>query len=159
HKPLSHAMFSNYRMVETIGTMLDPDLEAQRKWDATQWEAYCRIVLMVFRNYVEKGFWEHSYVLYRPTSHIEHAASDLYRIDGIGKIAWDDDVQARLRVVVEFIKDAVEVLDQTKVPEHLKVRRRDKHGPAETPYDRLAELIFEIIFSASSVTAPGDLCW
>jgi hypothetical protein len=25
HKPLSHAMFSNYDMVETIGSLLDPD--------------------------------------------------------------------------------------------------------------------------------------
>ncbi|WP_306287339.1 hypothetical protein, partial [Pseudomonas sp. MD195_PC81_125] len=34
HKPLSHAMFSNYLMVENIGTLLDPDLMGNSKWDA-----------------------------------------------------------------------------------------------------------------------------
>ena len=43
-KPLSQAMFSNYKMVETIGTLLDPDLYSKRTWDAAQWDAYCRMV-------------------------------------------------------------------------------------------------------------------
>jgi len=48
HKPLSQAMFSNYDMVETIGTLLDPDFAGQKEWDAEQLGAYCRAVLMVW---------------------------------------------------------------------------------------------------------------
>jgi hypothetical protein len=108
-KPLSQAMFSNYRMVEVIGTLLDPDIRDKGKWDAAQWKAYCRIVLMTFQDYVEHGDGQHSYVLFRAKGYIEDAASDLYKIDGISNGAWDDDVRERLGVVVNFIKDAIEI--------------------------------------------------
>ena len=107
HKPLSQAMFSNYEMVETISTLLDPEFTGPKKWDADQWGAYCRAVLMTFRNYVEDGYSEHSYVLYRAKGYLKHAVSDLYKLDGVANYSWDDEIQARLRVVVEFIEDAV----------------------------------------------------
>lgn len=158
HKPLSHAMFSNYRMVETIGTLLDPDIWAKGKWDEAQWEAYCRVVLMTFRDYVEKHLWEHSFVLYRAKGYIENAVSDLYKLNGVANSGWDDDVLARLRVVVKFIKDAVEVLDKKGVPEHLPLRVREERG-AGNFYDHLASMIFEVVFAASAVRSPTNLCW
>ncbi len=160
-KPLSQAMFSNYRMVEVIGTLLDPDIWDKWKWDADQWKAYCRIVLMTFRDYVEKDFWNHSYALYRAKGYIEHAASDLYKIDGVSNIPWDDDVRARLRIVVEFIKDAIEILEKKGVPEHIQLRMRDERNKtvSETFYDHLANMIFEVIFSASAVRSPANQCW
>ena len=160
HKPLSQAMFSNYDMVETIGTLLDPDFAGQKEWDAEQWGAYCRAVLMVLRNYVEDGYRGHSYVLYRAKGYLEHAVFDLYKLDGVANSSWDDDIQARLRVVVKFIEDAVKILDSKGVPDDLPLRIRDKHGPMlETIYDHIASLIFEVIFAASAVTKPNDHCW
>lgn len=160
HKPLSQAMFSNYEMVETIGTLLDPDFADQKEWDAEQWGAYCRAVLMALRNFVEDGYRGHSYVLYRAKGYIEHAVFDLYKLDGVANSSWDDDIQARLRVVVEFIEDAVKILDSKGVPDDLPLRIRDKHGPMqETIYDHIASLIFEVIFAASAVTKPRDHCW
>ncbi len=157
HKPLSQAMFSNYKMAEVIGTLLDPDWD-KRKWDAAQWTAYCRTVLMVFRDYVDQKCWSHSFVLYRATGYIEHAVSDLYTIDGVANSSWDDDVQARLRVIVEFIKDAIEILDRKAVPEYIQLRVRE-NSRANTFYDRLASMIFEIIFSASAVRSPYSQSW
>lgn len=162
YKPISQAMFSNYRMVETIGTLLEPDFREMCKWDADQWKAYCRVVLMTFRDYAEKeGVCSHSYVLYSAKKSIERAMIDLYKINGIANSAWDDDVQARLRVVVEFIKDAVEILDKNGVPDHLQLRVRKRQGQGRTGnfYDHLASMIFEVILSASAVRSPGDLCW
>jgi len=158
HKPLSQAMFSNYKMVEAIGTLLDPDIWGKRKWDAAQWKAYCRVVLMTLRDYVEKDFWNHSFVLYRAKGYIEHAAFDLYKINGIANSGWDDDVQTRLRVVVEFIKDAIEILEKRGVPEGLQLRVREERG-RESFYDHLASIIFEVIFSASAVRSPASQCW
>lgn len=86
HKPLSQAMFSNHKMVEVIGTLLEPDIWDKRKWDADQWKAYCRIVLLTFRDYVENGLWNHSYVLYRAKGYIEHAVMDLYKINGLSTL-------------------------------------------------------------------------
>src|SRR5262249_3251248 len=37
HKPLSQAIFANYRLVEVVNTLLDPDLESMWKWRAAQW--------------------------------------------------------------------------------------------------------------------------
>lgn len=161
HKPLSQAMFSNYQMVETIGTLLDLDIWGKLKWDAAQWEAYCRVVLMVFRDYVDKQFWNHSFVLYRAKGYIEHAASDVYKLEGVTSVAWDDDVLSRLRVVVQFIKDAVAILDEKGVPEHLQLRIREKNGQSACKnfYDHLAGMIFEVIFAASAVKSPRDHCW
>lgn len=159
-KPLSQAMFSNHQMVEAIGTLLDPDIRDQGKWDATQWKAYCRVVLMTLRDYVEKDSGNHSFVLYRAKGYIEKAASDLYKLDGVANSAWDEDVQARLRVVVEFIKDAVEVLEKKGVPEHLQLRDRKRRDVRTgTFYDHLASMIFEVIFLASAVGSPVSLCW
>jgi len=159
HKPLSQAMFSNYRMVETIGTLLDPDMSEKGKWDSAQWKAYCGVALITFRDYVEKGFWNHSFVLHRAKGYIEHAVFDLYKINGVADGAWNDDTWATLRVVVEFIKDAVDILDKKGVPDGLQLRIRGAHNRTETFYDHLASMIFEIIFSASAVRSPADLCW
>jgi len=159
HKPLSHAMFSNYEMVEAVGTMLDPDIRGKSQWDADQWEAYCRVVLMTFRDYVDKEFWNHSFVLYRAKGYIEHAASDLYKLNGLPN-TWDSDAVRRLRVVIEFIKDAVKILDEKEVPGNICLRVREEHGhPRESFYDHLASMISEVIFHASAVRSPQWECW
>jgi hypothetical protein len=157
HKPLSQAMFANYRMVESIGTLLDADFRAVRKWEAWQWEAYCRIVLITLRNYVDEEFWNHSFVLHRATMYIMHAVSDLYKLDGVSTTSWEDDPFSKLRVVVEFVKESVQALDQQGV-EYVHLRTRGK-AVLTTFYDRLAEVVVEIICSASKVQAPQDLCW
>lgn len=158
HKPLSQAMFANHMMVESIGTLLDPDIWDMGKWDAAQWKAYCRVTLMTFRDYVDKGFWNHSFVLYRAKGNIERAASDLYKINGVINSSWDDDVQARLRVVVDFIKEAIEILEKKEVPKGIQLRVRKERGVGNF-YDHLASMIFEVIFSASYVRSPVNNCW
>ena len=160
HKPLSHAVFSNYRMVEAIGTLLDPDVLGRSKWNAAQWEAYCRVVLMTFRDYVKEGYEGHSFVLYRAKGYIERAVSDIYKLDGVANIASNEDALDRLRIVVKFVESAVEVLDKKGVPDHLSLRIREEHTrPTETFYDHLAGMIFEVIFAASAVKSPHNQCW
>lgn len=159
HKPLSQAMFANYEMVETIGTLLDPDIYGKGEWDATQWEAYCRVVLMTFSSYVKEGHGGHSYVLYRAKGYIENAASDLYTLNKLPN-TWDTNSSRRLHVVVEFVKNAVKILDEKRLPNHVHIRVREKNGhPRETFYDHLASMIFEVIFHASAVSSPQWECW
>lgn len=159
YKPLSQAMFANYEMVETIGTLLDPGVYGRPKWDAAQWKAYCRLTLMTFSSYVNEGYWGHSFVLYRATSYIQSAASDLYTLNEI-KGSWDTEPYRRLTVVVEFIKDAIKVLDEKGVPDHIRLRVREKNGPArESFFDHLASMIFEVIVHASAVRSPRWDCW
>lgn len=160
HKPLSQAMFSNHRIVEAIGTLLDPDINENEKWNAEQWKAYCRAVLMTFRDYVEKGFWNHSFVLYRAKGNIERAAWDIYKLNGVTELSIHNDARERLSVIVEFIKKAVEILENKGVPDHLQLRfRKNNNKIQESFYDHLAAMIFEVIFCAGAVTKPTSLCW
>jgi len=158
-KPLSQAMFSNYEMVETIGTLLDPDIYGKKDWDAEQWEAYCRVVLMTFRSYIEVGHGGHSFVLYRAMGYIEGAVFDLYTLNELPSI-WNTAPYRRLTVAIDFIKDAVKVLDEKGVPDYVRFRVREEHGhPHQTIYDNIASMIFEVIFHASAVRSPQGGCW
>ena len=98
-------------------------------------------------------------MLYRAKGYIENAASDLHTLNELPS-AWDTDSSRRLRVVVEFVKDTVKILDEKGVPDHVRIRVREKHGhPRETFYDHIASMIFEVIFHASAVRAPQWGCW
>lgn len=160
HKPLSQAMFANYQMVETIGTLLDTDIiYCMREWNAEQWKAYCRVVLMTFRSYVNEGYGGHSFVLCRAMGNIEYAASNVYKLNELTS-AWDTDSFRRLQVVVAFVKDAVMILDEKGVPNQVRLRVREEARPsARTFYDHIASLIFEVVFHASAVKSPQPECW
>lgn len=160
YKPICQAIFSNYEMVECIGTVLDSDFASRSKWDSEQWEAYCRVVLLTFRDYIEKDNSEHSYVLDRALDDIKDAPSDLYKLNNAASSHWGDDVWGRLRVVVKFIQDAVALLEKKGIPADMKRRhgRRSQRDP-ESIYDHVAKLIYEVILHASAVKSPGDLCW
>ncbi|WP_185819406.1 hypothetical protein [Chlorobium phaeovibrioides] len=159
-KPLSKAMFSNYEMVEAVGRIFDQDFADQNAWDAEQWGAYSRAVLMTFSDYVEKGWRSHSYVLYRAMSTMEHAILDLSKLDGVEGIAWNDDRVACLGVVIDFIKNAVEILGQREVPEDVQWRVSQRDASVNrTFYDRIAQMIFNVIHATAYVTSPWSLCW
>lgn len=157
HKPLSRAMFADARMVEEIGTLLDPDFSETRKWDPSQWSAFCRITLMTLSDHVSTAFWNHSFVLHRAIDRIKESTSDLYKLSG-SPTAWDADALERLRVVVEFFTDAVTILNERGVPEYLPLRVRDNRA-LYTIYDQLAEGIADVIFAAAAVRSPADFCW
>jgi hypothetical protein len=158
HKPLSQAMFANYYMVETIGTLLDPGIYGRSKWAAAQWRAYCRLTLMTFSSYVNEGYGGHSFVLYRAMSHIQGATSDLYTLNE-NKGSWETDSFSRLNVVVEFIKDTIKILDEKGVPDHIRLRIRNRNGPGESFFDHIASLILEVIYHASAIRSPQWECW
>ncbi len=157
-KPLSRTMFGNWEMVESVGSMLDPDLEAKWDWNAPEWEVYCRLFLIMFEDYVQRGFSRHSFVLYRAIGYIENAPSDLYKLNG-SSVEWRDDSYQRLRVVVDFFKDAVKILDRKGVANvRLRIREQRRHL-YDTFYDYLANSIFDVVFHASAVKSPQSECW
>lgn len=158
HKPLSQAMFADYKMVEGVGTLLTPDILGQWKWDAYKWKAYCRIVLMVFSDKIDSGVWGPSFSLSQALRHIGEATYGLYKINGMEKYVRDEDEQEKLRVVVDFIGDAILLLNKKEMPVFLPLRITSSRR-GETIYDEMARVVFSVIFSAARVQSPAGLCW
>src|ERR1035437_7467471 len=156
---MTQAMFANSLLVGEIGILFDPDFAEMRKWDATQWTAYCRAVLMTLRDYVRRGLSNHPFLLYGALDHIKRASSDIYKLSGAASLERDSEVMSRLRVVIEFFQDAIKVLEEAGVPKGLVLRVREKGGFRESFYDHLAEAIADVVFDASAVRSPVMLCW
>lgn len=158
HKPLTQAMFSDFELVEGVGSLLDLDWKQARELDPTQWEAYCRILLMAFSAYAERKAPEHRVVIYRALQELKQATSDLYKLDGKSE-DWDQPSWRQLHVVVRFIQDALKVLDRLGRPQGVSLRPRKVGSPRRDIYDAVADLLFEVIWDASAVRSPVDLCW
>jgi len=159
HKPLTTVMFSDIAAVEENASMLDPGYFDSRNWKADQWAAYGRIVLTALRAFAERGlWWGHGSPFHSATEGLKHAVSDLYKLNGLTVPSWDDDTQARLRVVVDFIKDALKILEEAGVPEGIARRVRDRFSPAATFYDELAELIADVMHAAHN-SVWSELTW
>ncbi|WDG47205.1 hypothetical protein [Pseudomonas chlororaphis] len=155
-KPLSHAMFSQHEMVEKIGSMFELDLWGGNTFDSSQWEAYCRIVLITYKDKVNNDFWGSSRSLWHAFDNIERAVADLYKLNGVVDYSINDDSVKKLRVVVEFVKEVVSTLEKLGVPEYLTLK---KDGAIGNHYDQIANLIFEIVQSSAAVKAPWGLAW
>lgn len=159
-KPLSQAMFSNYKMVETIGTVLDPDIYSYRDWSSQNWKAYSRSVLMTLEGYVNTKRWNHSFSIYRALSNIESSVHGLYQINETApESAWKSDEIQKLTNAVDFIAKAIEILNKVEFPKYYPLRVRERHSISKSLHDYIANLIVEIIFHASSIKSPRSLCW
>ena len=159
HKPLSKAIFANYKLVEDVSTLLDPDYSQMREWDKDQWSAFCRLTLITFESYVNLGEQSHSFSLHRAFGYIEQALSDLSSLDKIEEKFWNEDVYCRISVITGFVKDAIEILNNKDVPNNWKTQSLVNPNRRYTPFDRLAKLMFELIHHASYVTSPSWTCW
>lgn len=159
HRPLSQTMFANHLMVETVGTLLDPDMSGKWKWSSAQWKAYCRLVLITIHGCTDKASLHNSSSLICAKSYIESATSDLYKLNGMAG-TWESEEAQSLQIVMNFIRDVVKILDKEEVPTHIRRRIRVEYGhPHESFYDVMASMIFEIIHHASTINSPWRECW
>lgn len=158
-KPITTTIFKNFEMVESIRSLLDPDGVKMMKWDSEQWEAYCRITLLVLEDYAAKGFPHEVHLFSRAKDHLVSAARDIYQLNGIDTLGWDREPYKKLQAVVDFIRDTVKLLDKYPVSEGIRLRTLDRNRNLYTAYDLIAEMMFEVVFSASSVSSPRSTCW
>lgn len=161
-KPVTKAVYGDYSLVEALANNFDSPLdlhyEEQWGWDAKQWEAYCRATLITFKDYLEKGYGsQHSYALNRTFKNMESAYRDLYKLNDT-PYEYLTDTYGRLRVVVEFVKDAIDLIDKHPNPPEPLRRIREGTYPKNI-YDHLALLIFDMISAASMVKSPPETCW
>ena len=167
-RPFSTSMYGDFRLVETLGAgHISPlDLDYQFFWSCTpdQFERYCRIALMTAKAYVDLGTHEHSFVLHRAFSHLEHGVDQLYRLNGLEAGLIDAPEWEKLRSVMQFVHDLVEHIDAAPGYPLGRVRRRNPnlppgHGDEDGLIDQIANLLFTVVEAASAVRAPADLAW
>ncbi|WP_205752969.1 hypothetical protein [Cupriavidus oxalaticus] len=160
HKPLTSTLYGNYALIDSLDDVFDVDYQERNQWGWQQWEAYCRLVMMAFRNYASsKLIWNHSTVLFRAFDTIGNSIGDLSHLKDFGPDWWKNDNAKNLKTAVEFAKKAAKALDKlNKDNNSIKLRRRDNDYQKDI-YDLVANLMFEVLFSASKVTETKWICW
>ncbi|WP_196094325.1 hypothetical protein, partial [Acinetobacter baumannii] len=153
-KPITQAIFSNFNMVESIGTMFDAPFS---KWDAPQWEAYSRVVLITIENLLEKKFINPCYTIYSAMNNLENSVRDLYTLNGSPNMG-ENDTYERLKVVIGFIEKFLKLLEEKRADEKIKLRSLDKENIYydRTIYDHLVNMLFEIICKASFIKSSSS---
>ena len=158
HRPLSQAIFGDYNLLVGVNTALDADFGISAVWDADTWQAYCRAALIALRAYSDAGLPAPS-PLFSLKSRLESAAYDVYKLNGVSSFDWRSEPYAKLRVIVKFLKEALEILDRRPVSRYVMLRIRKKYGRDHSIYDVFAELMVHILWCASAVRSPRDTCW
>ncbi|EXS36505.1 hypothetical protein KWF57_16345 [Acinetobacter baumannii] len=153
-KPITQSIFSNFDMVESIGTIFDAPFT---KWDAPQWEAYSRVVLITIENLLEKKFINPCYTIYSAMNNLENSVRDLYTLNGSPNMG-ENDTYERLKVVIGFIEKFLKLLEEKRADEKIKLRSLDKENIYydRTIYDHLVNMLFEIICKASFIKSSSS---
>lgn len=157
-KPISRAMFSKYDIVHSIPSLLAPDGLQTRQWKADQVGVYCQMILMTLRDYCRLWLYP-AYALDTSLRNIECTLYDVINLDGIAENWWEYNAVAKLRIVIDFIREAVDILDKSGVPDDVQTRVRKGQISRRTFYDSLAKLVYDVIVIASTVRSPLYTCW
>jgi hypothetical protein len=166
-KPFSTALFGDYRLVEGLGrdfgSPLDIDYKAVYAWNATQLEAYCRVVLITFKHYLAIGAWrEHSFALSRAFDNIGKALLDAYKLNDPQTPYFPSDIASRIDAAVNFVTSAIaEIGKINPIPRPSRLRQRNRNGMPQFAdiYDEIADLMFKLVLAASYVTSNQDRSW
>ena len=161
-KPVSKAIYGNFELVEAVGRQfrspLDIEYDEYDKWDAMQWDAYGRVILLTLKDCLAKRLASGStFTLNRAMGSIRSAFGDLYKLNNAPE-TYDTDTSARFSVAVRFAKDAIDLIDEEPNPPKPRPRVRERAN-REDIYDQLANLIFEMCLAAAGVKSPPDTSW
>jgi hypothetical protein len=166
-KPFSVAIYGDYQLVERLGqangSPLDVNYGAVHGWNALQLEAYCRVVLVTYKNYLHTGAWRtHSFALARAFDNVENGFSDAYKLNDPQTPYFPSDVLSRLDAAVHFMRDVVNEVGKLRpLPTVPRLRVRKRHGAPRSHdfYDQIADLMFHLVRAASYATADQDRSW
>jgi len=163
-KPFTNSIYGDFKLINSLtdgNTPLDVPMWQYGGFDAPQLKAYCRAFLTTFEDAIETdNFNTQSAALYRAFDTLEHSCSDLYILNE-DDLAPEkrDDVTRRVDGVMDFVNDAIKILEMSGV-KHTPLRQHDEpHRSSRNQYDNLAKLVFELVGYASSVRSPEFISW
>lgn len=115
--------------------------------------------MITLESYLKSGAWNpDSYALHHALENIKNSCLDVYKLNDIASDCYSTDIFKRLRVTVNFIKKAINLISEQQNPPRTQLRMRKDQRPRDF-YDHFSDIMFEIILAASSVKAPPDNCW
>lgn len=153
-KPFTTLLFSNYKMIEGLDSLLDPeDVCEKGRLDSAQWKAYCNLLITAIEGCIESKGTEHTPVLDRAIRHVKNALFDIHKITLDAE--FHDDTYARLKVVCDFIGQLRAFLAAYNPPSSPLKQDDD---PLPSLHDAIAELIEAAIRLAAKVSAPIEQC-
>lgn len=165
-QPFRKSLYGNYRLISGVGRGLDSPLDLDFRLasdlDGEQFDAYCGIVCTTFEDYIKsKHFSRSSYTLSRALEIIGDAGKDLYKLDGQQIYTGERTPERRMVASVKFINNIVRELDKLTENDlrHFPLRDRGQPIGPDDIFQRIAETIFTLMDSASSVRGPSDNAW
>jgi hypothetical protein len=161
-KPVTAALYGDHELSEGLANQnaspLDIPYSERKRWDAQQWEAYCRVVLMTIRDYLEQDrSRQHSYALVRALSHMKEALSDVYALNDL-ELVHNEAAYLKLTVVLKFVEDAIAIVDEQQRPPVPYSNQTAAKYPKDF-YDYLATTLYEACLSASRVKSSKFSTW
>lgn len=160
-KPLSTAMFKNFKLIENISMMFSIDYRIRKEWSVKQFEAFCKAFLHTVSAYINEGDAEHSFVVNNALSDISSEVNNLYKVNGVAN-SWDSDPVQRLDVCINTFQEIVSKLNKRGNPFYHLLRYKDEDTGRYrnySIYDALADNMFDVIHSASYINNPWWDCW
>jgi hypothetical protein len=157
-KSFSKAVYGDYHLVEGLaqrfGSPLDIDYIERGRWDAEQWEAYSRVVLLAIESYLSSGCWgQNSFALNRAIGHIGESARE---IGELGSNYYSNDRAKRLRGALQFFNKFIKAIQQLKPIPRSRIA---KSIFVRDFYDAIANELSEIIARVSAVNLPENEAW
>jgi hypothetical protein len=165
-QPFSKAMYGDYRLIEALGSArfspLDIDWRVAWSFNAAQFDAYCRLVLVTFRSFVAGDHYRgDSQTFYRAFEIIQEGTRDIGRLNGVAPDGEINDALARLSAAVRFVVAAIDILEKRPNLDTgvLRARKGSAGYRDESIFDRLAGLLYELVNHAAWVQTPSDRAW
>lgn len=158
-KPVTQALYGRYSLIEAMEkegvSSFNLPFDAQQQWDGTQWEAYCRLALLFFEDYVKAtSARSRSQALREVLRNVSlaHAFGE-YEGEQYHRLMEF----RRLSASVNFVKRAIALLDEHGAPPDQP--RPKKSYTRESIYDDLAHLMFDACKHVARVKRKDFASW
>ena len=136
----------------------DVRFAVRENWEPENWKAYTRLALLYFERLIERsphGLNDFSVV--QILENCKSMARGTYNLNGADDTLILSDEYQKLEVISRFLHDLIQLLDTRNVAISSSLKPKDTIP--NSFYERLANLIFEVIFSSAKVRHPALICW
>lgn len=158
-KPVTQALYGRYELMEHLA-VLGPfpfaiPYDDMNHWDGAHWEAYCRLGLLLFTDYLKvTGGRARSQAL-RTVFRNVSLENSFATYDGDN--VYESSSYRRMTATIGFITNAIRLIDELGGPPDNP--RQSKSYGHESVYDNLAHLMFEACVHAARIERKDFTSW